>query len=1355
MKSVNNYFLGLDIGTDSVGYAVADDNYSLLRHKGEPMWGVHLFDEALIGDERRTFRTSRRRLDRRQQRVRLLDEIFACEIGKIDPKFFIRKKESALCREDAGEPFSIFNEAGFTDKEYYNKYPTIHHLIWDLIENKGPHDVRLVYIALAWLVAHRGHFLNEVSKENIKEVLDINQVYSSFYNFFAVEKPWGDVDVQGFGNILKKKIGVGAKYKELCLFLYNESKASSDITEEFCYSREGILKLLCGGEYAAKKLFGKEEYSSLPSLNMNMKDEDFDNVLNSLGDDGEIVAYIKALYDWTILSDILSEGEYISKAKIGVYEQHKKDLKTLKYFVRRYAPERYNEVFRIADTKISNYSSYSGNFKASDSREAQKKTNKEDFCKYISSVFKDVLVAVEDEETFSDMKKRLELRTFMPKQVDSDNRVLPYQIYWIELNQILKNASNYLPFLNEDKDGYTAIQKILAVFEFRVPYFVGPLNRHSVNSWFVRAAEGRILPWNFSEVVDLDSSEQAFIDRMTNRCTYLPNCNVISKCSLIYQKFMVLNEINCITVSGNRLSVPLKQKIYKELFLKKKKVTIKAIKDLLVSTGEYTKADIEDFGGVDLTIKSSLSSHIAFNNLYESKQLSENDIEKIIERSTYSESKTRFALWLNKNYPFISSVDKKYICSLKFKDFGRLSREFLCNIQGADKKTSEAHSIIEWMWETNQNLNELLSEKYSFREEIESIQNEYYDVNKKTVSERLDEMYVSGSVKRSIIRTLDIVSDVVKVCGKAPDKIFIEMARGTVEDQKGKRTQTRFKQLKAFYSKIDSEDVRELERSLDSLGEFADNKLQSEKLYLYYLQLGKCMYSGEPIELSALSSKLYDVDHIYPQAKVKDDSLNNKVLVLSAINGEKKDEFPIKSEIRHKMQGFWKMLLDNKLISDEKYKRLTRHTTFSEDEEWGFINRQLVETRQSTKAVATLLCEKYKDTEIVYVKAGKVSEFRQKFDILKCRSVNDLHHAKDAFLNIVVGNVHHECFTKNWFLSNRNNYSIKTETLFGKKQVRNEKIIWNGGPHLDKVKKTVMSNNCVHFTKYAFCRFGGFFDQMPLKAASGLIPRKAGLETEKYGGYNKSSASFFSLVKYKSGKKSDMWIMPVDLLISEKFLSDNAFAKEYAIKQLSAIKASKIDSVEFPLGSRVFKINTIFDFDGMRMCLSNKDSGGKNIGWTLIKPLVIGYEWEKYIKRLERFVEKEKENVNLKYFEEYDKISKEENLTLYDILTDKLKSKAYCKRQASPIEAIEKGRDKFISCNIESQCKCLLQMVAIFGRLSSGCDLTYIDAAKKSATNRTSAFVSNWKKAFSDVRIIDSSASGLYESKSENLLNLL
>ena len=52
-NEVNDYFLGLDIGTDSVGWAVTDMQYHILRRKGKSLWGVRLFDAANTAAERR------------------------------------------------------------------------------------------------------------------------------------------------------------------------------------------------------------------------------------------------------------------------------------------------------------------------------------------------------------------------------------------------------------------------------------------------------------------------------------------------------------------------------------------------------------------------------------------------------------------------------------------------------------------------------------------------------------------------------------------------------------------------------------------------------------------------------------------------------------------------------------------------------------------------------------------------------------------------------------------------------------------------------------------------------------------------------------------------------------------------------------------------------------------------------------------------------------------------------------------------------------------------------------------------------------------------------------------------------
>lgn len=84
---MGKYYLGLDMGTNSVGWAVTDDKYQLLRAKGKDLWGARLFSEAETAAARRSNRTARRRLQRQKVRNGYLRELFADAINSIDPGF--------------------------------------------------------------------------------------------------------------------------------------------------------------------------------------------------------------------------------------------------------------------------------------------------------------------------------------------------------------------------------------------------------------------------------------------------------------------------------------------------------------------------------------------------------------------------------------------------------------------------------------------------------------------------------------------------------------------------------------------------------------------------------------------------------------------------------------------------------------------------------------------------------------------------------------------------------------------------------------------------------------------------------------------------------------------------------------------------------------------------------------------------------------------------------------------------------------------------------------------------------------------------------------------------------------------
>lgn len=264
----------------------------------------------------------------------------------------------------------------------------------------------------------------------------------------------------------------------------------------------------------------------------------------------------------------MGNEQYISCAKVKVYEEHKADLALLKKHVRACCPGLYNKIFRYNEEKLNNYTAYSGYYKAGGKRQSvEKRCKQQDFCDRLKK-----LLPQSDSEEYSEMFEKIQLGTFMPKQITSDNSIVPMQLQLAELKKILENAETYLPFLKErDSNEITASEKIIKSFEYKIPYYVGPLNLHSKKAWLVRSDE-KIYPWNFKEVIDTEKTAEKFIENLTSKCTYLPACDVIPKQSVLYSKFCVLNELNNLKIDTELVSVELKQRIYNDLFLKQYKV---------------------------------------------------------------------------------------------------------------------------------------------------------------------------------------------------------------------------------------------------------------------------------------------------------------------------------------------------------------------------------------------------------------------------------------------------------------------------------------------------------------------------------------------------------------------------------------------------------------------------------------------------------------------------------------------------------------------------------------------------------------------------------------------------------------
>ena len=314
--------------------------------------------------------------------------------------------------------------------------------------------------------------------------------------------------------------------------------------------------------------------------------------------------------------------------------------------------------------------------------------------------------------------------------------------------------------------------------------------------------------------------------------------------------------------------------------------------------------------------------------------------------------------------------------------------------------------------------------------------------------------------------------------------------------------------------------------------------LDKKKYYLYFLQNGKSAYSGKKLDIEN-GLKDCEIDHILPRSLTKDDSLDNTVLVLREENQLKLDDYPISPDVQKKMLPIWMSLKNAKFMSQLKFQRLTSQKQLSDDQIYGFINRQLVETRQITKHLARMLTEKYKNssTEVFTIRAGMSSEYRRIHDLPKCREVNDLHHAKDAYLAATLAQyvkVRYPKLDKEFiygeykkFKSDKKNNReygsfILSSMKYDFTNTNTGEIVWQGKSSCEIIDKTMKYNDCL-ITRKTEIGDNQFYDQTVYSKNSGkkMIARKAHLPVNRYGGYSGKKAAYFAVINYlkQSNKK--------------------------------------------------------------------------------------------------------------------------------------------------------------------------------------------------------------------------------------------
>lgn len=921
------------------------------------------------------------------------------------------------------------------------------------------------------------------------------------------------------------------------------------------------------------------------------------------------------------------------------------------------------------------------------------------------------------------IEEAIESNTFLPRQNSRNNGVFPYQLNLNEMRTIIENQSKYYPFLKDKApsfpDGKTEEYKIVSLLKFKIPYYIGPLSQPNDyvrddkrdNHWVQFRGEnnqGIINPWNFSQIVDLEGTADKFISNLTNYCTYIFGENTLPKESLIFQAYKVLNDLNNLKVNGSLISKEDKDYIIQNVYLKKKKINGKDIvnalknkyklsdEDLTVTTKGSGKSIGED--EVDLTMfNSSLSSFIDMSNpnafgpeFY--KDSSKFELaEKVIELITIVEDKELLKERLKKLE--LSDNQVNYLFKQKYSGWAPLSRKLLdgITIDCVNENTGEAYpvTIIDVMRDTPLNFMEIYETKGSqfsgFKEKVAELNDEKNICR----DDLIEESYASPAMKRSVRQTFKVIDELKNTLNIDHfDRIFVEATRAPGEA--GKMVKSRKKQLQEAYDAakdlVDQELRDDLQKLRDDLEKQTDDQLRRKKVYLYFIQLGKSVYSGEKIDLNELD-KNYDIDHIIPQAKLKDDSFNNMVLVERELNNKKQDEYPIPSIIISEQGRNWikklaKIQDKNKrsyFMPKDKANRLLRPESkqLTSDELNGFINRQLTLTNQSVKAVCDILKMTEKGSEIVYSKANFVSDFRKlcgelrpSYDaFVKVRDINDFHHANDAYLNIVVGNVYYEKF-KNFYINNRIDYdnngkkylSVLASKLFTKTQADDKtgNIYWEAHFHneketdsngkertikvrdegtestFDKIEHYMELNDpLVTQMQYTSSGKQGFFNKITLKTKAKdnedntdkLFPLKQHLRSDsnkvmdvnKYGGYSDMTTPYFMLVKSEGKKGKHIYSLesiPTIYLKSFK-------KKEEKIKYLTEVNSLKnpIIIVDKLLMKSILEIPQVSNEGNTCGYAKLAFTGRTNDNLILINlsELHLTVEWKKYYKAISNF----------------------------------------------------------------------------------------------------------------------------------------
>lgn len=538
--------------------------------------------------------------------------------------------------------------------------------------------------------------------------------------------------------------------------------------------------------------------------------------------------------------------------------------------------------------------------------------------------------------------------------------------YVNELNEILQHQE-----LDEQ-----LIQKIIDIVARRRAYYEGPGSEKSPTPY------GRFIE------VDGQIKEIDLIEKMRGKCSVFPDELRAPKMAVTADLFNFLNDMNNLTVDGNKLS-PEEKKGILTIVSQKGNITLRQLaKELNVKEDEIRgyridkndKAIFTEFEGYK-KIKAILEK--------EGYSISLNDYEmldKIIEILTNKKGiQERKDYLYHLEYNLSDSVVDTLANTTKIIGYHSLSFKAL-------------NLLNKELFESEMNQMQLLHELKLFDK------NRVSHKGKKNI-ESDPEAILSPVAKRAQNETFKVVNALRKKYGEF-DSIVVEMARDKNSVEQKKRIKD--------YQKIRENGSKEMDKMLLEKG-YDPSEINGKtrmKISLYLQQEGKSAYTFKSLKLNRIikEPKYTEIDHIIPISISLDDSQNNKVLALSSENRAKDNLTPFMAYAANKFNEkgcsyseFKTSVLSNKNIPYKKKLNLLNEENITREVvAKKFINRNLVDTRYACRVVLNTLSDYFKDNEIdtkVHTINGRVTDlFRKKIHLEKDRDEDYLHHAVDALI---------------------------------------------------------------------------------------------------------------------------------------------------------------------------------------------------------------------------------------------------------------------------------------------------------------------------------------------------------------------